>query len=91
MELKIKAIMQRDDWLRRFLKTVPENENDRILHQDLCDNLGRHSNRLLMQTLSKAFDDGVFAGLRICARVRKRYQLSNTVLLGAVLMHFRLR
>jgi glycosyltransferase involved in cell wall biosynthesis len=91
VELKIKAIRMRDDWLREFLKAVPENENDRILHQDLCNSLARHSDRLQMQTLARGFEAGLFPGLRTCARVRKRFGVSNTLLLGAFLKHFRLR
>lgn len=90
VELKIKALMQRDNWLWNFLKTVPENENDRILHQDLCNNLGRYSDRLQMQTLSRGFDAGLFQGLRTCGRVRKRFGVSNRVLLGALWKHFKL-
>lgn len=52
IRVKIKAILQADEWLRQYLKNVPENENDKILYSQILNSRRKWLNRKIAYTIS---------------------------------------
>jgi len=84
-EIKMESIMMQEEWYRNFLSKEPANLEDRILYENICQNIGKQIQKEKIYVMSLSFRTNYWANCIKWFNKRKEYKLSNVEIVYSVM------
>jgi glycosyltransferase involved in cell wall biosynthesis len=90
-EIKVKALIMADEWLRQFLKDQPEDRHDRIMYKNILDYRYRSLHRNIVSLIATDLSKSSLSRLFRWMRIRSKYDISLSEFVYIVIESIKLR